>query len=82
MKDIELAEKMVSNLEIFEKFPDWQDTVNMFRPMIEQIMEEDGCNAMKAAMPMLKKLKENNDQDSAQMLLAVVSNMILESAGV
>lgn len=79
MKDIELAEKMASNLEIFEKFPDWQDTVNMFRPMIEQIMEEDGCNTMKAAMPMLKKLKENNDQDSAQMLFAVVSNMILES---
>ena len=79
MKDIELAEKMVNNLESFENFPDWQDTVNEFRPMIEQIMEEDGCNAMKASLPILKKLKEAGDQDSAQLLLAVCSSMMLES---
>lgn len=79
MKDMELATRMVEILDSFKKQPDWQETVDHFRPMIEKIMEEDNCNALKAAVPILKKFKENDDQQTAQLLLAICTDMMLES---
>lgn len=82
MKDIELAEKMVSNLDWFKKQPDWQETVEQFRPMIEEIMRLDGCNVMKAAMPILKICQEENDQYVGGMLMAICVEIMLNKAGV
>lgn len=77
MKDIELAEQLVANLDWFKKQPDWQETVDKFRPTIEQIMKEDGCNAMKAAMPILKIYQEGNDQYGGAMLTAICTEITL-----
>lgn len=78
MKDIELANKMIDNLDWFKKQPDWQETVDEFKPMIEKIMEEDRCNAMKASIPILKKFQDNNDPYAAQILMAICTDMMLD----
>ena len=78
MKEIELAEQMVANLDWFKKQPDWQETVDKFRPMIEKIMGEDNCNALEAAIPILKIFKENDDQYGSAMLIAICTEMILD----
>lgn len=79
MKDLELAENMIANLDAHKEQPDWQETMDTFKPMIERIMEEDQCNAMKASIPILKKFKENDDQYGAGLLMAIVTDMMLEA---
>lgn len=79
MKDIELANGMIDNLEMFEAQPDWEETVKEFRPAIEKMMELEGCNAMKAALPFLKKFQEEGDDIGGRMLMAVVTQMMLDA---
>jgi hypothetical protein len=82
MKDIELAERMVESLDWFKKQSDWNDTVQEFKPLIEQIMQEDGIdNPMTASMPILKKFQQLDDAYGAQMLIAICTEMMLERVG-
>lgn len=79
MNDLELANDMIFNLDMFAAHPDWKETVNMFRPMIEEIMEAEKCNAMKASIPYLQKLQNDGDIVGGKMLMAVVTEMMLEN---
>jgi hypothetical protein len=79
MKDIKLAESMIDNLDWFKKHPDWEDTYNEFKPMIELLMKKDNCNSLKAVAPILRQFKESNDPFPAQMALAVATEMALET---
>lgn len=78
MKNIELANKMLENLDWFKKQSDWQETMDQFRPLIQEIMESEKCNPLKAAIPLLKKFKDDNDQYGAALLMAICVDMSLD----
>lgn len=79
MKNIELANQMIENLDWFKQQPDWQETMDRFRPIIEEIMEESKCDAMKASIPFLRKYREDGKQYEAALLMAICTEMMLDS---
>ncbi len=79
MKNMEVAESMIDNLDWFKNHPDWDNTYNEFKPMIELFMKEGNCNSLKAVAPILKIIMEDNDPLTAQMILAVATEMAIET---
>ncbi len=42
-------------------------------------MDIDGCDAMKAAMPIINKFKEENDAFVCQLIVAIVTEMMIKT---
>lgn len=70
---------MIANLDMFSAHPDWKETVEEFRPVIEKMTELEQCDAMKASIPYLQKLQDGGDIVGGKMLMAVVTEMMLEN---
>jgi hypothetical protein len=79
MENQELANKMINNLDWFKSQPDWEDDYKSFSEQIQQIMDLDGCNAMKAAMPIISKFQEAEDVYVCQLIVAIVTEMMIKT---
>jgi len=79
MEDLAIANKMIENLDWFKSQPDWEEDYKRFSEQIQRLMDIDGCDAMKAAMPIINKFKKDNDAFVCQLIIAIVTEMMLKT---
>lgn len=79
MEDLALANKMIDNLDWFKSQPEWEEDYKRFSEQIQQIMDIDDCDAMKAAMPILKKFQEAEDAFVCQLIVAIATEMMIKT---